>query len=76
MKSPAQQVFWKISRHYTFIMKAISGTCNTEGKITNFDNEFKTDDLFLQKWPEFWMTVIHFYTQVFVGHLNEKQEYC
>lgn len=47
MKSPAQQVLWKISRNYNFIMKAISGTCNTEGKITNFDNEFKTDDLFL-----------------------------
>ena len=45
MKSPAQQVFWKISRHYTFIMKAISGTCNTEGEITHFDSEFKKDDL-------------------------------
>ena len=45
MKSPAQKVFWKISRHYTFVMKAISGTCNTEGEITNFDNEFKKDNL-------------------------------
>ena len=76
MKRTTRQVFWKISWHYTFIIKAISGTCNTKGKITNFDNEFKTDDLFLQKWPEFWMTVIHFYAQVFVDHLNEKQEYC
>ena len=45
MKSPAQQVFWKISGHYTFIMKAISGTCSTEGEITNFGREFKKDDL-------------------------------